>query len=191
MERHPIGGRYEREISEGGGATATFPFEIWNYRHGSGLGNDVCLEFVDPTQSGEYRLALRPAEKDALFYIPGAGATHAEADGYETRRGRIRSSLLMRNSGLAWDPVRGRGLAGVSPFGRVEHYFKLQRPPAIQFKDLRAAVDARVHYDQLPCELRHAVLAVGADRLLVPLTVSLDMQDLGFQEVTAVNTRSR
>lgn len=183
VERHPVGGRYQREISEGGGATATFPFEVWQYRHLPGLGNDVRIEFVDPTQSGEYRLALRPAEKDALLAIPGAGQTYGEAEGYETRQGRILSSLLMRNSGREGDPVRGRGLAGVSPFTRVEQYFKLQRPPSIQFKDLQASVDARIHYDQLPFQYRHDVFAVSMDKLLVPLTISLDMQDLSFREV--------
>jgi GWxTD domain-containing protein len=29
---HPAGGRYEREASEGGGSTSTYPFERWFYR---------------------------------------------------------------------------------------------------------------------------------------------------------------
>ncbi len=45
-------------MHEGGGTTSTFPFEIWRYRHIDGIGEDVELEFVDPSMSGEYRLAL-------------------------------------------------------------------------------------------------------------------------------------
>ena len=47
------------------------------------------LEFVDPTGSGEYRLARNPDEKDALIQIPGAGPTFAELAGIETRADRI------------------------------------------------------------------------------------------------------
>ena len=32
IDSHPAGGRYEREASEGGGSTSTYPFERWFYR---------------------------------------------------------------------------------------------------------------------------------------------------------------
>jgi GWxTD domain-containing protein len=74
VESHPAGGRYERDSAEGGGSTSTYPFEKWFYRHIPGIsGADI--EFVDPTGTGEYRLARNPFEKDALLMVPGAAPT--------------------------------------------------------------------------------------------------------------------
>src|SRR5712664_4230306 len=58
IESHPSGGTYDRPIEEGGGTTSTFPFEIWRYRYIEGIGNEVLLEFVDPSMSGEYRYTI-------------------------------------------------------------------------------------------------------------------------------------
>jgi GWxTD domain-containing protein len=74
VESHPSGGAYERDISEGGGSTSTYPFERWWYRNLPGH-SDVDFEFVDPTGSGEYRIARNPFEKEALLNVPGAGQT--------------------------------------------------------------------------------------------------------------------
>src|SRR5712692_8530963 len=57
VETHPSGGAYEREPQEGGGSTSTYPFERWFYRYLPGVGSGVEIEFVDPTGSGEYRIA--------------------------------------------------------------------------------------------------------------------------------------
>src|SRR5437879_11622688 len=78
IESHPSGGTYDRPIEEGGGTTSTFPFEIWRYRYVEGIGNEVLLEFVDPSMSGEYRMTIDPSEKDALLHVPGAGLTFDE-----------------------------------------------------------------------------------------------------------------
>jgi len=69
IESHPSGGTYDRPIEEGGGTTSTFPFEIWRYRYIEGIGNEVLLEFVDPSMSGEYRMTIDPSEKDALLHV--------------------------------------------------------------------------------------------------------------------------
>src|SRR5207248_10513347 len=60
IESHAAGGTYERPIQEGGGTTSTFPFETWRYRYIEGIGNEVILEFVDPTMSGEYHMTTDP-----------------------------------------------------------------------------------------------------------------------------------
>jgi len=77
-ETHPSGGSYDRPSYEGGGNTTTYPFEIWFYRYLAGVGSGVEIEFVDPTGSGEYRIARTPDEKDAMLNIPGAGLTLSE-----------------------------------------------------------------------------------------------------------------
>jgi GWxTD domain-containing protein len=73
IESHPSGGSYERPQEEGGGSTSTYPFEKWRYRYIDGIGNNVEIEFVDTTMSGEYHMTMDPSEKDALLYVPGAG----------------------------------------------------------------------------------------------------------------------
>jgi GWxTD domain-containing protein len=92
IESHPSGGAYERPSYEGGGSTTTYPFEKWFYRHIPNVRSGVELEFVDPTGSGEYRLARNPDEKDALLHVPGAGRTLQEILGLENRAVRIAAS---------------------------------------------------------------------------------------------------
>src|SRR5437867_2287823 len=89
IESHPAGGTYERPSYEGGGSTSTYPFEKWFYRNLPNVASGVELEFVDPTGSGEYRLARNPHEKDALALVPGAGNTLAEDLGLQSRADRI------------------------------------------------------------------------------------------------------
>src|ERR1044072_1638917 len=57
IESHPAGGTYERQPWEGGGSTSTYPFERGFYRNIQNARSGVELEFVDPTGTGEYRLA--------------------------------------------------------------------------------------------------------------------------------------
>src|ERR671931_2274221 len=89
LESHPAGGSYEREPYEGGGQTSTYPFERWFYRYIEGVGSGIEIEFVDPTGSGEYRIARSPDEKDALLYVPNAGLTLSEQLGLSSKADRI------------------------------------------------------------------------------------------------------
>ena len=54
IDSHPSGGEYQRPMEEGGGSTATFPFEVWHYRYIEGIGDNIDLEFVDTCQCGDY-----------------------------------------------------------------------------------------------------------------------------------------
>src|SRR5438874_3146871 len=81
VESHPSGGTYNRESYEGGGTTSTYSFERWWYRNIPGH-NDIDIEFVDPTGSGEYRIARNPFEKDALLHVPGARPTGIDQGEY-------------------------------------------------------------------------------------------------------------
>src|SRR5580704_206425 len=54
IESHPTGGTYDRPIDQGGGSTTTYPWELWRYRHLEGVGENIEIEFVDPSGSGEY-----------------------------------------------------------------------------------------------------------------------------------------
>jgi GWxTD domain-containing protein len=117
VESHPAGGAYEREAWEGGGSTTTYPFERWFYRNIPNVRSGVELEFVDPTGTGEYRLAKNPDEKDALI-TTGGGPTFAELAGIETR---------------------GQRLANLGGFGRV-NYMRAQDAP-FEVMDLLNSLD--------------------------------------------------
>src|SRR5262249_3852383 len=56
---------------EGSGSSTTYPFERWFYRSlrvtgpsGATVRSGVEIEFVDPTGTGEYRIARNPFEKE-------------------------------------------------------------------------------------------------------------------------------
>jgi GWxTD domain-containing protein len=74
IEAHPSGGTYQRPPEEGGGTTTTHPFEQWRYRLIEGIGNNVVIEFVDTSGSGEYRMTMDPNAKDAALNVPATGA---------------------------------------------------------------------------------------------------------------------
>jgi len=71
VDSHPSGGLYQRSPEEGGGSTTVFPFEKWRYRYLENIGTDIVIEFVDRTNSGEYRMTTDSSEKDALSHVPG------------------------------------------------------------------------------------------------------------------------
>ncbi|HEY6392848.1 MAG TPA: GWxTD domain-containing protein [Bryobacteraceae bacterium] len=83
IESHPAGGQYQRSLEEGGGATVTFPFEKWRYRYLENVGTDIVIEFVDCTNSGEYRMTTDPSEKDALSHVPGYQQPRAQRNQFE------------------------------------------------------------------------------------------------------------
>ena len=56
-------------------------YEDWRYRYMEGIGDNIIIEFVDPTGTGEYHMTMDPGEKDALAKIPGAGLSDARSDG--------------------------------------------------------------------------------------------------------------
>jgi GWxTD domain-containing protein len=71
IEDHSSGGSYQRPAEQGGGATSTFPFQQWRYRFIEGIGNNVIIEFVDPTMTGEFRMTMDPSEKQAPLAVKG------------------------------------------------------------------------------------------------------------------------
>ena len=82
VDSHPTGGNWDRPMDQGGGSTTTYPYEDWRYRYLEGNGENVELEFVDPTSTGEYHLTMDPSEKDAsAARAIGAGLTLAESMG--------------------------------------------------------------------------------------------------------------
>ena len=175
-ETRPSGGTYNRTYQEGGGTTVAFPFEKWWYRHIEGMG-DVELEFVDPTFSGEYRLAIRPEEKDALLNIPGAAPTLAEEMGLAGRADRpIFRPENSRN------PMYGATRYRDNPFRRYETYAFIQRPVQIKYKDLKGIIDVNITYSNLPFKFRPDYFRLNEQQVLVPITLEFENRELTFKK---------
>ncbi len=163
IEDHSSGGFYERPPEEGGGETSTFPFQQWRYRYIEGIGNNIIIEFVDPTMSGEFRMTMDPSEKDALLYVPGAGLTLMEQMGMSDKTQRFNNT-----DGTHLGMPFGGQPESMNEFNRLEQFAKLQQPPAIKFKDLEADVTSRISYNILPMQVRADFFPVtdsfGADQ---------------------------
>lgn len=174
-ESHPAGGRYNRESYEGGGSTSTYPFEKWFYRYLAGVGSGIEIEFVDPTGSGEYRIARNPDEKDALLHVPGAGLTLAEEMGLSTKADRI--------TGVGGYGMQGYMREQDSPFSRLQILTDLQRPPQIKFGELASAVNTPIIEDNpLSFDLRVDFFRQSDDRVITAFTIQTDNQNLVFKD---------
>src|SRR5205807_1281645 len=174
-ESHPSGCAYNRESYEGGGSTSTYPFERWFYRYLAGVGSGIEIEFVDPTGSGEYRIARNPDEKDALLHVPGAGLTLAEEMGLSDKGDRI------SNMGGIGNPNYMREQD--SPFARLQILTDLQRPPQIKFNDLASAVNTPVIEDNpLNFDLRVDFFRQSDERVITAFTIQTDNNNLVFKD---------
>jgi GWxTD domain-containing protein len=180
-ETHPSGGTYERPTEEGGGTTSTFPFEQWRYRYIEGVGTDIIIEFVDPTMSGEYRMTMDPSEKDALLYVPGAGLTMMEQMGMSSKTDRFN-----RTDGTHLGVPFGAETEKMNQFNRLEQFAKLQRPPAVKFKDLEAAVNSRISYNILPMKVRQDFFPLTEASVMAFITLQFDNKDLQFHNKDGV-----
>ena len=183
-ESHPTGGHYVRPSWEGGGSTSTYPFERWEYRYLEGVGQDVEIEFVDPTLTGEYRLTTNADEKDALLLTPNAGLTDAEMLGLVSQKiDRIvrKTSPMPGHNPL----VFGYGRIRDQPFEKLRLVTSLEKAPVVDFSDLHTQVLAETHFDQLPFQAHNDVFRVG-DEGRVILTLYISSEDLQFKEVDQV-----
>jgi GWxTD domain-containing protein len=175
LETHPSGGTYNRESYEGGGSTSTYPFERWFYRYIAGVGSGIEIEFVDPTGSGEYRIARNPDEKDALLHVPGAGLTLAEEMGLSDKSQRV------ANIGGFGTPNYTREQD--SPFSRLQLLADLSRPPQIKFNDLASAVNTPVIEDNpLNFDVRVDFFRQSDERVITAFTIQTDNNNLTFTD---------
>ncbi len=177
VESNPTGGLYSRPVHEGGGSTSTYPFEVWRYRYLEGIGTDVEVEFVDPTRSGEYRLAISSEEKDALLLVPGSGLTWSEELGLTSKHDRPFFSPGIAKT----DPFRG-GRAKDNPFDRYETYIRIQAPKPIKYRDLKEIVNVKVGYDNLSFKSRQDSFRLNDQQLLVPITLEFENKNLTFTQ---------
>ncbi len=143
IESHRAGEKTGRP-PEDGVETYQYSFEVWRYRHLEGVGEHVELEFVNPSESGDYHLAMPAEMKDELIFAP--------------RYNLGRSSRV----GVTAESAQSFELfIGPAP------------TPLVQFKDLEAMVVSRIVRDQVrfsyQIEFAKATNATTLARILVYL----------------------
>ncbi len=175
IDSHPSGGAYVRPPEQGGGSTTTYPWELWRYRHLEDIGDNIEIEFVDPSGSGEYHQTMDPGEKDALAKVPGAGLSTCEQLGLCSKAQRFTNT-----KGTTLPTPIGGLSAGLDEFDNLERYFKVQRPPE-HFKDLAEMVSVRILRNQIHMDYRVDFLRVTRDSVLVPITLQVANRDLSFK----------
>jgi GWxTD domain-containing protein len=174
IDAHPSGGTYYRPMEEGGGSTATYPFEDWRYRYIEGIGQEVIIEFVDTCMCGEYHMTIDRGEKDALLHVPGAGLTQYEEMGAASKAQRWEGGLETLGAGPNSENLQTK------QFDRLDQYAKLNRAPAVKFKDLQEIVTSKIRVNLMPFDVRTDFVRVTSDTVLVPITVQIKNRDITF-----------
>jgi GWxTD domain-containing protein len=174
IESHPSGGTYDRPMEEGGGTTSTYPFEQWRYRYIEGVGQEVIIEFVDTCMCGDYHMTMDRSEKDALLYTPNAGLTLYEQMGMANKADRFTGGMERLGNG----PLSS--MNATKQFDRLEQFAKLNKPPAIKFKDLEEVVTHKINVNLMPFDVLTDFVKVTSDMVLVPITVQIKNKDITF-----------
>jgi GWxTD domain-containing protein len=186
-ETHPTGGAYDRPSYHGGGSTTTYPFEVWFYRYLPGIGSGIEIEFVDPTGTGEYRLARSPDEKDALLWVPGAGQTLNEQLGLSSKADRVAGF-----GGFGYSGPGGR--VQDSPFEWLARYTDLQRPPKVNDvleKQLVTTASSPLFEDSsLDVATSVGFFRASDERVMTAITIQTNNEDLTFKDVGGVQRAS-
>ena len=182
-DEHPAGGEYNRPMDEGGGQTQTFPFEVWNYRHLEGIGENVDIEFVDTCMCGDYHMTINRAEKDALLHTPGGGPTLWEEMGQAKRSARFNGGLEQLGTGPMSSSQGGK------EFDRLEQYAKLEAAPTIKFKDMDEFITSHkvLTGPFFPFDVRTDFVRVTDDTVLVPVTLQIRNRDITYNTKDGVS----
>jgi len=181
IESHPSGGTYDRPMEEGGGTTSTYPFEQWRYRYIEGVGQEIIIEFVDTCMCGDYHMTIDRSEKDALLYTPNAGLTLYEQMGMSNKTARFQGGGLER---LGQGPFNQD--LQTKQFDRLETFAKLNKPPAVKFKDLEEIVSHKITVNLMPFDVRADFVKVTSDTVLTPITIQVKNRDITFQNKDGV-----
>ena len=164
VEAHPSGGSYNRPSYEGGGTITSYPFETWFYRHLDGVGDGIEIEFVDPTGTGEYKIARDANEKNALANVPGANPNPVE------------TSTYMREQD--------------NPFTRMDIIRGLETPPRLANNDLMQTLIGSPQVDNNPLgvDLRIDFFRQSEGRVITTFTVQTDNKELSFVDSGGLQT---
>ncbi|HWY43378.1 MAG TPA: GWxTD domain-containing protein [Candidatus Sulfotelmatobacter sp.] len=182
IESHPTGGTYDRPMWQGGGSTQTYSWELWRYRHLEGISDNVELEFVDPSGSGEYHLTRDPGEKDALAHVPGAGSSLSEM-----LYGASKAQRFSNSNGTTLPAPIGGVPSDKSEFAMNDLYFRVMQPPE-HLKDMTTLVSTRMLSNPMQVAYDVAYLRVTSDSILVPITLQVPNREMGFRGKNGVQS---
>ncbi len=149
IESHRLGEKAGRSPGEGN-ETVQYSWETWHYNRIESVGENIELDFVDQSGSGDYRLDIPAKERDELIFAP------------------------------LYNPGRSPRLVGsgksAEPFGM---YIGLAPTPLVQYKDLEAVVVSRIVRDQIRISHRIEFLKATNATTLARISVYLpDKQSL-------------
>jgi len=180
VESHPTGQVYDRPNYEGGGSTTTYAYETWYYRHLDGIGDGLEIEFVDPTGTGEYRLARDAYEKDAMAMVPGGGLTASELMGQTTKA--MRDGVYYGNGSY----IREQD----NPFRRLEIQNGLFSPKNNKFSDLATLATDSPVIDSNPIDfdVRIDYFRQSESQVMTTFTVQADNKELKFMPKGGLET---
>ena len=175
IESHPSGGPYQGPSYEGG-STTTYPFERWWYRNIPGH-SDVDVEFVDPTGTGEYRIAQNPFQKIALLHVPGG----INIDGVS------QSEILTAANGWG-NPFSPR--AKDNQFEWMDRIRLRDEAPSVNFdRPTGTGTGSPITDDNLlDSDIKISYFRQSDDRVIVAFTVQTDNRDLVFRSVGGLQT---
>jgi GWxTD domain-containing protein len=190
IESHSAGSTYNRPMTEGGGQTQVYGFDDWTYHYLEGIGQNITIEFVDPTGTGEYHITMDPGEKDAMAHVPGGGPSRLEAMGLSTQAARFtRSDGSTAPLGVG-QINGGGGLESQNEFTRLEQFAKVQAAPPVKFKDLEEVVSSRILRNQISFDYRFDFMRITGDTILVPVTVQIQNKQMTFRDHDGVQSAS-
>jgi len=182
IETHPTGGTYDRPMWQGGGSTTTYPWEVWRYRHLDEIAENIELEFVDPSGSGEYHLTRDPGEKDALAHVPGAGLGISEM-----MNGGSKAQRFTNSNGTTLPVPIGAIPSNMGEFESLDRYFRVMRPPE-HLKDLAAEVSSRLIRNPMRIDYAVDYLRVTNDSVLVPITLQIPNREMAYRDNKGVQS---
>ena len=184
IDSHPSGGEYQRPQDEGGGSTATFPFEVWHYRYLEGIGDNINLEFVDTCQCGDYHYTIDRGEKDALKNTPNAGLTQSEENGQSEKKDRTQGGIEQLGGDAGFQQQQQN-----KQFDRLELSAKIMAPPVIKFQDMMEFMADSKLLTGPPFlfDVRTDYVKVTNDTVIVPITVQVHNSDITFNTKDGVS----
>jgi hypothetical protein len=155
---------------------------LWRYRHLEDIGDNIELEFVDPSGSGEFHLTRDPGEKDALAHVPGAGLSISEL-----MNGGSKAQRFTNSSGTTPPVPIGAVRANMGEFESLDRYFRVMRPPE-HLKDLAAVVSSRLIRNPMRVDYAVDYLRVTNDSVLVPITLQIPDREMAYHDNKGVQS---
>jgi GWxTD domain-containing protein len=149
IESHRSGEKTGRPADEGV-ETYTYSWEEWRYRHIDGVGENIEVEFVDQTGSGDYVLSTSPDKKDRLI---------------------LDSPYALSRSLHSEQPARSEE--------KTQFIVVIEPAPQVHFKDLEAVVVSRVTRERVQFSHRIEFAKATHATTLATISISLGSEHPG------------